>query len=117
MLATTLVLSLPALSSQADARDFCTVEKKNATYDFYPDLQNIKILAINDGVVFSTYNMIRDNDSYNRQTLQTGGNNIVIDHGGFYSFYAHLSFDSIRVKKGDKVKKGQWIATMGSTGI
>lgn len=116
ILATTAVLSLPVLSTQADARDFCTVEMNNAKFDFYPDLQKIKVVSINDGVVSSTYNMIRDNDPHNRQTLSTGGNYIIIDHGGFYSFYAHLSFDSIRVKKGDKVKKGQYIANVGSTG-
>lgn len=116
MLASTLVMSLPALSSQADARDFCTVDKNDDRYDFYPDLQNIKILAINDGEVVKVNEFIRDNDPHNRQTLEAGGNSIVIKHDGFYSLYAHLSFGSIKVKKGDKVKKGQYIALMGSTG-
>jgi len=43
------------------------------------------------------------------------GNQVVIDHGnGFKTRYAHL--DSILVKAGDTVKKGQKIGTMGSTG-
>lgn len=116
MLASTLVMSLPALSSQADARDFATVDKNDDRFDIYPDLQKIKIIAINDGTVFQVREQIRDNDPHNRQSLDPGGNSIIIDHGGFYSFYAHLSFGSIKVKKGDKVKKGQYIALMGSTG-
>ena len=43
------------------------------------------------------------------------GNYIIVDHGGgITTLYAHCS--SIIAKKGDKVKKGDHIAEMGSTG-
>jgi len=43
------------------------------------------------------------------------GNRIILDHGyGYKSLYAHLH--TIDVKKGQKVKKGEVIATVGSTG-
>ncbi|HSE41920.1 MAG TPA: M23 family metallopeptidase, partial [Acidobacteriota bacterium] len=49
--------------------------------------------------------------------VATGGNQIVIRHAGDeYSSYAHLKSGSIRIKKGDHVKKGEWIANVGLSG-
>ena len=45
------------------------------------------------------------------------GNYIIIDLGnGYFSFYAHLQPHSIRVKKGDRVRRGQVIALLGNSG-
>jgi murein DD-endopeptidase MepM/ murein hydrolase activator NlpD len=45
------------------------------------------------------------------------GNWIAIDLGNNrYAFYAHLQPNSIRVKVGDKVRKGQVIALLGNSG-
>ena len=42
---------------------------------------------------------------------------VVIEHdGGFETLYQHLKKDSVTVKKGAPVSKGQKIAVMGSTG-
>jgi murein DD-endopeptidase MepM/ murein hydrolase activator NlpD len=45
------------------------------------------------------------------------GNLIVIEHGnGEFSIYAHLQPGSVRVEKGQKVKAGDAIAALGSSG-
>lgn len=62
------------------------------------------ILAGDDGVVESAGNK---NNGY--------GNMIIINHGnGLKTLYAHLS--SINVKSGQKVKRGEQIGVMGTTG-
>lgn len=68
-----------------------------------------EIFAPYDGVVLSTVT--------NQSKATTGyGNTIWIRHPklGWSTFYAHLS--SVKVKKGQTVKKGDVIAIMGSTG-
>ena len=45
------------------------------------------------------------------------GNLVKIKHkNGFCTLYAHLAYGTIKVKEGDKVKKGQVLGYMGSTG-
>lgn len=62
-----------------------------------------EIFAINDGVVTMS------------QHMTVYGNTVVIDHGGLIeSLYMHLS--ELKVKVGDKVKRGQVIGYSGSTG-
>jgi murein DD-endopeptidase MepM/ murein hydrolase activator NlpD len=46
-----------------------------------------------------------------------GGNHVILDlGGGRYGFYAHLQPASLRVKVGDRVKKGQVLALVGNSG-
>lgn len=51
-------------------------------------------------------------------TLETvGGNHIILDLGaGHFAFYAHLQPGQIRVKTGDRVKRGQVMALLGNSG-
>lgn len=44
-------------------------------------------------------------------------NMVVIAHEDVYIMLLHLREGSIRVKEGDTVKKGQWIASVGNSGI
>lgn len=56
-------------------------------------------------------------DGVVRQTgwAQGYGQTVLVDHGfGYSTLYGHLS--DIKVKKGDKVRRGQTIAAMGTTG-
>ena len=51
-------------------------------------------------------------------TIQmAGGNHVVVAIGkGRYAFYAHLATGSVRVKKGQRVKRGQVLGLLGNTG-
>lgn len=82
---------------------FYKVTKFHGGIDFSGPI-GLGIYATGDGVVSRVE---KNKDGY--------GNNIVIDHGyGYKTRYAHLN--SFKVKKGDKVKRGQEIGSMGNTG-
>jgi murein DD-endopeptidase MepM/ murein hydrolase activator NlpD len=51
-------------------------------------------------------------------TIETiGGNSIILDIGqGRYAAYAHLQPGSLRVKVGDRVKRGQVLGLVGNSG-
>ena len=93
------------------------------------------VLSIGDGIVTAVYDRVPDTrlrrldetpDAYRRAVFEplaargtygTGGNQISIEHpGGEFSTYAHLRDGSIRVKKGDRVRRGQPIAQVGMSG-
>ena len=106
---------------------------------FYAYGQNV--LAPADGVVYETRDEIDDTpisqladddpSVVNKKILEyqatlrkrygvrgTEGNYIIIDHGNNeYSVLVHLKKDSLRVKKGDKVKRGDIIAQVGQSGL
>lgn len=74
---------------------------------------NHNILSPADGVVTKVLKNYNKTDKTNK----TYGNYIIIDHGNNIStLVAHLKYNTIRVKKGDKVKKGQILGIMGNTG-
>ncbi|MGB6064226.1 MAG: peptidoglycan DD-metalloendopeptidase family protein [Desulfomonilaceae bacterium] len=64
------------------------------------------VLACADGRVIFTGS---------RKRFRRYGNTVLIDHGrGVYTYYAHLS--AIKVKKNQRVRRGQKIALVGNTG-
>lgn len=76
--------------------------------------RGIDVLAAEDGIVTN----IHDGE-YDRRTCGYSAptNYVVIKHkNGFKTIYLHLKKNSIIVKVGDKVKKGQKIALVGSSG-
>lgn len=82
---------------------FYKVSKFHGGIDFSGPI-GIGIYATADGTVVKVQ---RSKNGY--------GNSVLIDHGyGYKTRYAHL--DSFKVKRGDKVKRGQEIGTMGNTG-
>ena len=51
-------------------------------------------------------------------TLETiGGNHVILDiGGGYFAFYAHLEPGSLRVRPGERVKRGQVLGSVGNSG-
>ncbi len=85
--------------------------------------QNAEALAVADGIVVSTKDSIPENvpGPTSRAvpiTLETvGGNFVILDiGGGRYAFYAHLRPGSLRVRTGDRVRRGQVIGLVGNSG-
>ncbi|HEY8224673.1 MAG TPA: M23 family metallopeptidase [Pyrinomonadaceae bacterium] len=102
-----------------DGRSFTGDQKDNKNYRCY----GAEALAVADGVVVATKDGIPENipGATSRAvpiTLETvGGNHIILDLGnGHFAFYAHLQPGSLRVKTGDKVRRGQVIGLVGNSG-
>lgn len=71
------------------------------------------IVAHSAGTVVGVLNTYNKNDS----TGNSYGNYVKIRHdNGYFTLYAHLKFDSVKVKLGDRVTKEQVIGYMGNTG-
>lgn len=114
-----------AVNSQAFAVDFLKIdeegksglgEKTNEAWPCYGQ----KIFAAEDGVVVRAIDEIPENQPGQRpelQDLQKPGNHVCIDIGdGYFVFYAHLKSGSVRIKEGDKVRKGEVIGLLGNSG-
>ena len=79
------------------------------------------ILAHSDGVVVKVRGNCNKTYSSNEAAIKEWGdgfgNFVMIKHiDGYYTQYEHLAYNSVKVKVGDKVKKGDIIGYMGSTG-
>lgn len=118
-----------AAIAQRFAIDWVQVGKDGKTYTGDPkENKNYyafghDALAVADGVVAAVLDGIPNNvpgiDSRAQPiTLaNVGGNFVQLDvGGGLYAFYAHLQPGSLRVKVGDKVRRGQVIGLVGNTG-
>ena len=75
--------------------------------------EEVPIYAPDDGTVIGLKNNYQTQDS----SGNSYGNYIKIQHNnGLITLMAHLKYNSINVKVGDKVKFGEQIAIMGTTG-
>lgn len=73
------------------------------------------IVAAAEGTVIVAENLTKGSTYPNGP--RTYGNYVIIDHGnGYFTCYGHMQYNSITVKVGDKVNKGQKIGVMGTTG-
>jgi hypothetical protein len=103
----------------ADGKTFSGDAKKNQSYHCY----GADVIAVADGVVAAARDGIPENvpDPTARavkMTLDTaGGNYVALSIGyGRYALYGHLVPGSLKVRKGDVVKRGQVLARLGNSG-
>jgi hypothetical protein len=80
-----------------------------------------EVLAVADATVASTIEGLpNQNPGKMPENIAIGeadGNSVILDlGGGKYALYAHLDPGSVRVHKGDAVKRGQVIGLVGNTG-
>lgn len=102
-----------------DNKTFTGDQLKNESYY----AEGVDALAVANGTVVAVKDSIPENvpGITSRAvpiTLETvGGNHVIIDiGGGRYAFYAHLKPGSLRVKTGDRVKRGQVVGLVGNSG-
>jgi Peptidase family M23 len=102
-----------------EGRTFTGDPKDNKNYRCY----GAEALAVADAVVDAVFDGIPENvPGLNSRavpiTLETvGGNYVTLDLGqGSYAVYAHLQPGSLRVKAGDKVRRGQVVGLVENSG-
>jgi murein DD-endopeptidase MepM/ murein hydrolase activator NlpD len=118
-----------AYISQRFAIDWVQLYPDGKTYQGDPaDNKNyraygLEIHSVADGVVTETKDGIPQNIPSETAravpiTLETiGGNHVIVDIGnGRFAFYAHMQPGSLRVKVGDKVRRGQVLGLLGNSG-
>jgi len=77
------------------------------------------VFAVADATVYGVVDKFENQPPYKASGSMEhpGGNTITLKiSDNAYGFYAHLKPGSIKVKEGDRVKKGQMIASLGNVG-
>ena len=75
------------------------------------------IYAAREGIVVEVaHGNFRGGDDWGKYGAEANVVKIMHDDGSF-ALYAHLSWDSIRVRAGDRVSRGEYIAASGNTGF
>lgn len=108
------------LQVDADNRTWSGDSTDNRSYYAYGEM----IYAVGDGRVVATKDSIPENRPRSRPAravpidlVTVGGNHVVVDMGqGKFAFYAHVQPGSLRVRVGDRVKRGQVIGLVGNSG-
>jgi murein DD-endopeptidase MepM/ murein hydrolase activator NlpD len=103
----------------ADGLAFRGDPSNNANWSAY----GAEVLAVADSVVADVKDGVPENDPTSEKkavpiNLETVGGNYVILNlgGGRFAFYAHLRPGSIRLRVGDRVRRGQVLALLGNSG-
>ena len=105
------------------AWDFIIVDKKGNQFtgsgDFKEDYlcYNIPVVSPLEGEIVRVVDNVPENKIGESNLKYNWGNTVIIKHEyGLYSTMSHLKMGTIKVKKGDQVKKGQIIGNVGNSG-
>jgi len=114
--------------AQRFAIDWTRVDTTGATFVGDPrDNRNYlawgsDVLAVADGVIASTHDGVPENSpgfppAVPITPATACGNYVVLDvGGGCFALYAHLQPRSLRIRPGDRVKRGQVLGLVGNSG-
>ena len=102
---------------QPDGRFFTGDPTKLESFTYY----GADILAVSDGPVVAAVDGLPEQVPGQNPTGlkldQYGGNHVVQDLGnGSYALYAHMKTNTVKVKPGDRLSRGQVIGSVGNTG-
>ncbi|SFU74344.1 Peptidase family M23 [Polaromonas sp. YR568] len=76
-------------------------------------VMDAKVVSVLDGLPERVPNALPPDTTMQNVT----GNHVILDLGrGYYAFYAHLQPGSLKVRVGDRVKRGQVLALLGNSG-
>jgi hypothetical protein len=96
-----------------DGRKYKTAGKQNEDYFAFGE----EIIAPADGIVTDAIDGVRDNEIGSMNQYSAMGNCVVIMHSDSeYSVLAHLKRGSVKVKAGQRVKRGEVIGQCGNSG-
>lgn len=80
------------------------------------DGSNTNIISLNNGTVETVVDNIKGTN-HKSKGLDTYGNYVKVKQdNGKTALYAHMKYNSIKVNKGEYIKKGEIIGTIGETG-
>ena len=103
------------ISSKFGKRTFYNNKTKKKETSFHNGIDMTSgsiVVATEKGKVTASRNNI---EGYSEK--YASGNYVTIDHGNnVFTTYCHLKYNSVKVKKGDIVEKGQELGVKGSTG-
>lgn len=89
--------------------------KGNLPEDYY--CFSTPVVSPLDGELVKVADNIKDNKIGEFNLEENWGNSVVIDHGeGLFSQLSHLKRNSVKVKIGDKIKKGEVVGQSGNSG-
>ena len=101
---------------QPDLRLATGDRHKRQSYLFY----GVPVHAVADGLVVNLYDKAASQIPLSPAAItpeSIGGNMVVLDiGGGNFAFFAHLQPNSLRVKLGEHVRRGQVLGLLGNTG-